>query len=150
MPSLPDRTPPSGPEDPPASIPTIDPERFEDFEGFRETTLSMFTDPEDNKVLRGFSELLCFLASKYPGPHEPDGWFFHKVRAVVADLRHLEGWLGYLDRMREEDLVGGEEVTLSVLCGSLVPRLKAIGDALEAEMHKLLGALNAPGGQREE
>jgi len=132
------------------SPPNIPPECFEDFEGFRETTLSRFTDPQDNATVRAFGELLSFLSRQYAGPHEPDGSFFHQVRAVVADLRHLEGWLGHLDEMRAEDLVGGEEVPVSILCGSLRPSLKAIGDALEAELRKRAGASNAERQRSEE
>jgi hypothetical protein len=118
---------------------TILPECFEDFEGFRETTLAVFTDPQANALVRGFGELLYSLGQDSTGgwPHEPDGSFFHQVRAVVADLRHLEGWLGHLDGMRGEDLLSSTEVPLSVLCGSLLPSLKAIGDALEGELRKL-------------
>jgi hypothetical protein len=117
---------------------TILPECFEDLEGFRETTLAVFTDPQANALVRGFGELLYSLGQGSTGrwPHEPGGSFFHQARAVVADLRHLEGWLGHLDGMRGNDLLSNTEVPLSMLCGSLVSSLKAIGDALEAELRK--------------
>jgi len=121
------------------SPPTVLPERFEDFEGFRETTLAVFTDPECNDLVRRFGELVYSMGqgSIGNGPHEPDGSFFHQARAVLADLRHLEGWLARLDGMRGQELLWGAEVPLSGLCGSLVPKLKAIADTLEAELSKL-------------
>jgi hypothetical protein len=136
MPSLPDRTPPSGPEDPPAPIPTIDPERFEDFEGFRETTLCVFTEPGANATLRGLGDLLYTMGLEYVQhwPVEPDGAFFHQVRAVLADLRHLEGWLSHLDSQREEASLSDHEERVSEVCGSFVPNLRAVADALETAL----------------
>jgi hypothetical protein len=136
MPDLPqDVTPPA-----PAAVPaTIDPESFEDFEGFRETTLAVFTDPEANATLRALGDLLYAMALEYTRywPHEPGGSFFHQVRAVLADLRHLEGWLGHLDSQRAEASLSADEEPLSIVCGSLVAGLKAIGDTLDAELQKL-------------
>jgi hypothetical protein len=136
MPSLPDRTPPSGPNDPAAPIPTIDPESFEDFEGFRETTLCVFTEPGANATLRGLGDLLYTMALEYVQhwPVEPDGAFFHQCRAVLADLRHLEGWLAHLNTQRAEASLSDEEEAVSALCGSLVADLRRIGDAIAAEL----------------
>jgi len=141
MPSLPDRIPPSGPEDPAAPIPTIDPERFEDFEGFRETTLCVFTEPGANATLRGLGDLLYTMALEYTQhwPVEPDGAFFHQVRAVLAALRHLEGWLSHLDSQRKKASLSDEEEALSALCGSLVADLRRIGDVMQAKIPQLEG-----------
>ena len=120
----------------------IDPARFEDFEGFRETTLAAFTNPLANGVLRGLGDLVYTMALEYARhwPHEPGGAFFHQVRAVLADLRHLEGWLANLGVQRDEASLSAEEEEVSILCGVLGPSLKAIGDALEAELRKLKAA----------
>jgi len=141
MPSLPDRIPPSGPNDPAAPIPTIDPEHFEDFEGFRETTLCVFTEPGANATLRGLGDLLYTMGLEYVQhwPVEPDGAFFHQVRAVLADLRHLEGWLSHLDSQRAEASLSDDEEALSALCGSLVADLRRIGDAVQAKIPQLEG-----------
>jgi hypothetical protein len=138
MPSLPDPTP-AGPAGPPAVPPIILPEHFEDFEGFRETTLSVFTDPQANAILRGLGDLLYTMALEYTRywPAEPDGSFFHQARAVLADLRHLEGWLGHLDTQRAEASLSEEEEPLSTLCGSLVADLRRIGDTLAAGLPAL-------------
>ena len=133
MPSSFDPTPP---DLPPAVPAFIDPARFEDFEGFRETTLAVFMDPTANAALRALGDLLYTMALEYTRhwPHEPDGSFFHQVRAVLADLRHLEGWLGHLDTQRAEASLSAEEEPVSILCGTFVPALKAIGDALELKV----------------
>jgi predicted Rdx family selenoprotein len=121
----------------PAAIPAVIPSaRFEDFEGFRETTLAVFTDPRANTALRTVGGLLYTISLEYARywPREPDGAFRHQARAVLADLRHLEGWLGHLDQERTASALTAEEDRLSTLCGTFVPALKSIGDALEFEI----------------
>jgi len=139
MPSLPESTRFDGAD---CAVPAeIDPAHFEDFEGFRETTLAAFTDPRANDVLRGLGDLLYTQALEYARhwPREPGGAFFHQVRAVLADLRHLEGWLDHLDKQRAEASLSADEETVSVLCGTLAPRLRAIGDAVAAELRRTAG-----------
>jgi len=134
MPSLPDPTTASGW---PAAVPaTIAPPRFEDFEGLRETSLAPFTDRRTNAALRVVGSLLYELALEHAQywPREPDGAFRHQARAVLADLRHLEGWLAHLDQERESSALTAEEDRLSTLCGTFIPALKSIGDALEFEI----------------
>jgi hypothetical protein len=121
----------------PAALPaTIPPARFEDFEGFRETTLAVFTDPRANAALRTVGGLLYAISLEYARywPREPDGAFRCQARAVLADLRHLEGWLGHLAGESTASALSAEEDRLSTLCGTFVPALKSIGDALEFEI----------------
>lgn len=121
---------------PPVAVPArIDPGRFEGFEGFRETTLAVFTDPVTNAALRVVGELFYSLALEYVRywPREPDGSFRHQCRAVLADLRHLEGWLGHLASERSASSLSEGEEQIALICGALLPELKAIGDTLEAE-----------------
>ena len=126
-------TPPSGPASPAAPVPVVDPVRFEDFEGFRETTLAVFTDPGANDTLRDLGDLLYTLGLDYQRywPAEPEGAFYHQARAALADLRHLEGYLAYLDRQRAESSLSDAEERLSAACGRLTPKLKSVADALE-------------------
>src|SRR5882672_1745107 len=132
MPSLPDPTPPAFPPD--VAVPAvIKPPRFEDFEGFRETTLATFTDPGANAVLRGLGALLYEMALEYTAhwPHEPCGAFFHQVRAVLADLRHLQGWLAHLAGEVSASVLDFEEEQIATVCGTLAADLKEAGDALQ-------------------
>jgi hypothetical protein len=133
MSGLPDPTTASGT---PAAVPaTIDPARFEDFEGFRETFLAVFTDPQANATLRGLGDLLFTMALEYTQhwPREPGGAFSHQVRAVLADLRQIEGWFRHLGQERTASALTALEERLSALCESFVPALRSIGDALEFE-----------------
>jgi hypothetical protein len=113
--------------------PTIDPDHFERFEGFRETTLAIFTDVKANATLRGMADFIytvCLEYSQY-WPAEPEGSFRHQCRAAVADLRHLQGYLAMLGQFRFDASLSDEEDQISALCGRLSPRLKKVADALE-------------------
>ena len=131
---MPDLTPQSTP--PAAAPPVLDPALFEDFEGFRETTLAVFTDPKSNAALRIVGELLYSLALEFwqHWPKESEGAFFHQSRAVLADLRHLQGWLAHLGAERTASALTDDEERVSSLFESLAPDLKAIADALEVEL----------------
>ncbi len=121
---------------PAAPVATIPPDRFEDFEGFRETTLAVFTDPRANAALRTVGGLLYAISLEYARywPREPDGAFRNQARAVLADLRHLEGWLAHLFGEIAASALSAEEERVATLCGTFVPALKSIGDALEFEI----------------
>ncbi|MEA2600103.1 MAG: hypothetical protein QOF89_1095 [Acidobacteriota bacterium] len=84
--------PPSGPA---VSPPVVHPDQFEDFPVFRETFLLFFTDPKANASTRNFGLLLHELVLEFWGQWPPhrEGMFPSELRAVVADLRHLQGCL---------------------------------------------------------
>jgi hypothetical protein len=137
MPSLPDGTPPVNV--PPCAVPPIlDPELYERHEGLRETTLAFFTTPEHNLALRQVGELLYSMALECTQfwPVEPEGVFVQQGRAVVADLRHLQGYLSQMDEERTASSLTVREDRISVVCGRQVQRVKAIADALEAALDK--------------
>ncbi|HSS48736.1 MAG TPA: hypothetical protein VLX28_07310, partial [Thermoanaerobaculia bacterium] len=83
--------------EPPGQIaipPRIDPSQWEHFVAFRETFLLHFTEPRHNRALRGVGDLIYELALDYNHfPDQPEGWRRAELRAAVADLRHLEGYL---------------------------------------------------------
>ena len=110
--------------------PIIDPDAFERFEGFRETTLALFTDATANATLRAMVKLIYSLSLEYSShwPDEPEGYIRHHCRAAVADLRHLQGHLAMLNELPGHS---EEEARISALCGRLSPRVKKIADALE-------------------
>ena len=90
--------PDSDPPDAPAIPPQIDPTRWEDFAVFRETFLVYFSVRPYNHALRIVGKLLLemTLASWGDWPDQPEGWRRAELRAAVADLRHLEGYLATL------------------------------------------------------
>jgi hypothetical protein len=113
----------------PAVPPILDPDAFERFEGFRETTLALFTDAKANATLRAMADFIYTISLEYSRywPAEPEGSFHHQCRAAVADLRHLQGYLAMLSELHPDT----EKRRISALCGRLSPRVKKIADALE-------------------
>jgi hypothetical protein len=120
-----------------AAVPaTIDPDRFEDYEGFRETTLAVFTDPKSNTALRVVTDLLYTMGLEHcrHWPEEPEGSFIHQARAALADLRHLQGYLAHLGKARTASALTAKEARHSALCETLALHLKAVADALETDL----------------
>jgi len=116
--------------------PVLDPARFDHFEGFRETTLSLFTEPQHNQALRVLGDLLYTLAAESSRcwPREPEGSLRHQCRAAVADLRHLQGYLSMLGRESEASVLSGHDEFLSGVCQRLAPEVQTIADTLEKEL----------------
>jgi len=118
--------------------PDLDPEAFERYEGFRETTLATFTDPDDNRALRRLGDLLYNMALEYRHhwPREPDLYFLHQTRAAVADLRHLQGYLSLLGREHQASELSARETRLSRFCAKAALQVKKIADSLEREVNR--------------
>lgn len=147
MPELPDCTPPVPPSplavfapsactgsppdnEPPGKVaipPRIDPARWEDFPVFRETWLVYFSIPRYNFALRIVGKLLMemTLASWGDWPDQPEGWRRSELRAAVADLRHLEG---YLATVAEDP---PDEPYEAALCRTAVLMSEEVGSVAE-------------------
>jgi hypothetical protein len=117
----------------PAPIPRIDPEAWEDHEGFRETLLLHYTDPAANTTLRGLGALLFNLSFECAPswPHHPEGETRSELRAALADLRHLEGFLAAVGREHEVSSLTPEDDALSQFAEQLVEKLSQIADEIE-------------------
>lgn len=113
--------------------PIIDPAAWEDFPVFRETFLLYITDPAYNAALRIFGRLLHELVLEYyhHWPNWLEGVTATELRAAVADLRHLEGYLGAVGREREEASLTEPEMALSRLAARQSGELTRIADELE-------------------
>ena len=131
----PGRRPPMPPPEapPPAAVPPIiAPGNYEEFPTFRETFLVFVTDPVANAAARSFGKLLfdLVLAGWGEWPDHPEGMFRASLRAVIADLRHVQGalleWTGEsftYDTPHEEYIASvGTEVAHAL--GELVDRLE--------------------------
>lgn len=121
---------------PRSPIPRIDPARWEEYEGFRETLLQHFTEPAANTAVRGFGTLLFNLALESSGswPAPQEGTTGSELRAALADLRHLEGFLGAVGREHILSSLDARAIALSQLAAALVPDLRSIADRLEEEL----------------
>ncbi len=123
----------------PAGPATLDPSRWEDFEGFRETFLLNFTDLGDNAAFRTLGRVLYHLVleAAHAMPAHPEGWLRLHVRAALADLRFLQGFLAFLAEERGEVEIPADEADLCRTAGEKAGSLGEIADAIEARLGDL-------------
>jgi hypothetical protein len=122
---------------PAVTPPTIDPARWEDFEGFRESFLLHFTRKPDNAALRTVATLLFDLvleASTALIPPQPEGWGRALVRAAVADLRFLNGFLGRFTQEADGSSLEPYEEHLYRFAGARSAVLAKVADEIEAQL----------------
>ena len=139
MPELtPESTPP--PEAPPSIVapPFLDPEKWEQAPCFRETFLSHFPLQEHNESLRTLGNLVYDMVLEYSGywPDHPEGWLRTRLRAAVADLRHVQGMLASLGQEAGGGDATGEQADadrLFLLAGSVAADVGAAADRIDAE-----------------
>jgi hypothetical protein len=120
----------------PAPIPTILPAQWEEFEGFRETLLLHYTDPEANDTLRRLGGFLfnVSLESAPAWPSHAEGETRSELRAALADLRHLEGFLASVGQEHVvSSLLPGDEA-LSRFAAEQSIQVGQIADRIEEEL----------------
>jgi hypothetical protein len=124
-------TPPDDP--PPAIPPIIAPDRFEDFPVLRETFLLYVSDPVANASLRGGAELLYDLILEYWGkwPDHPEGFLRASLRAAVADMRCVQGFLAELEKGAQST---AHEEHLAAMGAGVAPEIGALADRIELEL----------------
>ena len=139
--STPPPVPPIPPEtdpEPPlaATPPTIDPAAWEDFPAFRETFLMYFTPPGYAAALRVVGEMLhtMILESYNPWPGWPESSTRTEMRAALADLRHLQGFLASVGREKELSSLDPEDAYLSNTAARLARQIKHAADGIEREL----------------
>lgn len=120
----------------PARPPQSDPAAWEDSAVFRETFLIYFTEPFENESLRVFGRLFHELVLEYyhHWPEWPESATATELRAAVADLRHLQGYLGAVGREHAEAALAGSDTTLSFLAARQAGELARIADEIEAAL----------------
>ncbi len=142
-PPVPPGVPPIPPEmepegDPPlaATPPTIDPAAWEDYACFRESFLMYFTPPGYAHALRTVGEMLhtMILESYDPWPGWPESSTRTEMRAALADLRHLQGFLASVGREREVSSLNPEDAYLSNIAAKLSRQIGHAADGIEREL----------------
>jgi len=130
MPDLPDSTPP------PALQPATDPAAWEDFPAFRETFLMYITPPGYAAAIRKAGEMLYSLLLDTPAewPGWPESSTRTEMRAAVADLRHLQGFLGAVGRERETSSLDSEDAYLSNIAAKLARQIGHAADGIDREL----------------
>jgi hypothetical protein len=131
MPDLSDSTSP-----PPAVPPVIDPATWEDFPAFRETFLMYITPPGYAAAIRKAGEMLHSLLldtpTAWPGWQESSTRT--EMRAAVADLRHLQGFLASVGRERDLSSLDPEDAYLSNVAAKLARQIGHAADGIEREL----------------
>lgn len=131
-------TPPmsNGEGAPPALPPVLDPAAWEDSAVFRETFLLYFTEPPANASLRVFGRLFHELVLEYyhHWPDWPEGATATELRAAVADLRHLQGYLGGVGREHVDAALTEPDTALSLLAARQAGELARIADEIEVAL----------------
>jgi hypothetical protein len=130
---------PNGTQEPPDVLPpAIDPARWEDFEGFRETFLTHLNNPVHNVACRAFASWLYELVLEVPAAtREPsERWVPVRIRGALGDLRFLEGFLASLgEEPRSATLTPANEA----LCRLMARKARAVGK-IAAEIETALSA----------
>jgi hypothetical protein len=122
-----------------APIPRINPVEWEDHEGLRETLLLHYTDPDANTTLRRLGAFLfnVSLECAESWPHHPEGETRSELRAALADLHHLEGFLASVGREHVvSSLTASDEALFQFAEGQAV-EIGRIADRLEEELARL-------------
>jgi hypothetical protein len=121
---------------PAAPIPRIDPALWEKGEGFRETLLLYYTDPEANQTLRRLGDFLfnASLACAPSWPHHPEGETRSELRAALADLRHLEGFLESVGREHQVSSLSPPDEALSRFAERQALAVARIAGEIEEEL----------------
>jgi hypothetical protein len=137
-PPMPPGLPPIPPEvDPPAATPpVIDPAAWEDYPAFRETFLMYFTPPGYAAALRTVGEMLhtMILENYRPWPGWPESSTRTEMRAALADLRHLQGFLASVGREKDLSSLDPEDAYLSNTAARLARQIKHAADGIEREL----------------
>ena len=133
------------PEAPPALPPVIDPAHFEGFPAFRETFLLYFSEPKGNATLRSLGDLLYTLVLEYwqHWPDQPEGLLRASLRAAIADMRHVQGFLAEWagpDTAHETPHLEH----LAKVGGVVARDLGTLADRLEAELGPWRGDVEPP------
>ena len=117
----------------PAPIPHIDPAQWEDHEGFRETLLLHYTDPQANVTLRRLGDLFHTLSLECAPswPHHPEGETRSELRAALADLRHLEGFLSGVGQEHVVSSLTADDDALSRFAARQAQKLSRIAEEIE-------------------
>jgi hypothetical protein len=132
---MPELTPES--TSPPAAAPaTITPSTWEDFPVFRETFLMYISEPAFNASLRTAGEhfFTMMLETYDRWPQWQESSTRTELRAAVADLRHLQGFLKTVGTEHRLSSLDMEDAWLSKFAAKMAPQVGRIATWIEREL----------------
>jgi hypothetical protein len=141
---MPDLIPQSTPPTPTNSDPTEPPPfPWEDHPAFRFTFLLHFTQPGDREALEYVGRLLydgaLECANKWPDWKESPTRA--ELRAVLADLRHIEGFLLSIAAERQHTSLSPEDEQLAFLAGEYARQARSLAFGLQSIAGLPLGVI---------
>jgi hypothetical protein len=125
MPDLPDLT-----------SPDVSPDDWERLPAFRQTFLMYITPPGYAAALQSFGEMLYSLILETPAewPPWPESATRTEMRAALADLRHLQGFLASVGREKDLSSLDPEDAYLSNTAARLARQIRHAADGIEREL----------------
>jgi hypothetical protein len=123
---------------PPAVPPVIDPSLGEDYPVFRESFLMYISEPSFNMALRAVAEhfftMLLEHYDRWPAWQETSTRT--ELRAAVADMRHLQGFLASIGLERRVSSLNEADAKLSKHASRVARLLKQVADTMEHKLAK--------------
>jgi hypothetical protein len=138
-PPIPPGLPPIPPEHrQPAPPPIIAPAAWEDYPIFRETFLMYVSEPEFNAALRATGDYLFGMLLECYGdwPEWSESSTRTELRAAVADLRHLQGFLASVGQERRVSSLSPGDVRLSRFASGIARVLNRLANSIERKLAK--------------
>jgi hypothetical protein len=124
---------------PPAAVPPIlDPGLWESYPVFRESFLLYISEPQFNAALRTaadhFFSMLLECYGKWPA--WPESSTRMELRAAVADMRHLQGFLASIGQERRVASLSSGDHKLSKHAAELARTLNKLAGGIEHQLAK--------------
>ena len=116
--------------------PIIDPGAWEDFPVFRETFLMYVTEPAYNAALRETGEFLFTMLLEQYGnwPAWTESSTRIELRAALADLRHVQGFLVSVGQEHRLSSLSSEDSALSQAAARIAVELGELADQIEHDL----------------
>jgi hypothetical protein len=124
---------------PPAAVPPIlDPVLWESFPVFRESFLLYISEPQFNAALRTAAEhfFAMMLETCDHWPEWPESSTRMELRAAVADMRHLQGFLASIGLERKASALEPEDHKLAKHASELARVLNKLANGIERKLAK--------------
>jgi hypothetical protein len=139
-PSPPPIPPAMLPPDWPTVPPAIDPDTWESYNLFRETALMYVSEPEFNAALRKAGDFFfgMLLECYRDWPEWPESSTRTELRAAVADMRHLQGFLASVGKERQLSSLSQADYRLSRHAAKVARFLNQIATSTERELARVV------------
>jgi hypothetical protein len=120
------------------------PPGWEESAGFRETFLYRFDQPQDQGALRHLAHRLHEMILEtardvLPSQTSSESGTREELRAVAADLRHVQGFLGAVARSYDESDLPLADAELATLAARQAQVVATVALALEQALEQALG-----------